>query len=122
MPNPNPDSDNSIYLDVLQVLRELGEEIRKNKEEEIAALKLIRDTTFRALNLLNHEVVGLLDQKKADDKQREERQGQVDQKLNEIHTSQLHQRKWQVWRLIIEGFAAGLFVVVVVILIVRWGR
>lgn len=115
MPTPNPDSDNSIYLDVLKVLRELGEDIRTNKEEQIQALKLIRDTTFRALNLLNHEVVGLLDQKKKDDKDREDRQKQVDKKLDQIHASQLRQRTWQVWRLVIEGVVAGLVVVVLIV-------
>ncbi len=93
MPSPN---DNIIGDNVIAAIKGFQEEV-----------KLHRDTVFRAINLLNHEVVSLGERFDHDDEARIDRQKQVDAKLEAI-------QRWQWIRLAVE-VAAVLIVIAFIV-------
>lgn len=83
--------DDDRYSGVLAALSNIASEWR-----------IYRDTINRAINLLNHEVLALVDQKKTDDAARAKRQEQLDATLKSIIDGQAQMRSWQWIRLGVE--------------------
>lgn len=93
------------------VLRELGklvDALRSQREELTESLRQHRDVVFRAINLLNHEVIGFTQRLDKDDQARTDRQSQVDSVLRQITDNQAQQRRWQWIRLGLELIAIAM--------------
>lgn len=81
MPTNNDDADQALFSQILRTVEELHagfRDVQAVVEDQKEQIKLHRDIVFRSINMLNHEVVGLIDRLDKDDANRAARVVQID--------------------------------------------
>jgi hypothetical protein len=101
MPN-----DDTMYDNVITAIKGFQEELR-----------LHRDTVFRAIGLLNQDIVGFAKRLDTDDLARTSRQAQIDEKLEQITRGQARIQRWQWVRVGIE--VAAILIVIAFVMGMR---
>lgn len=96
---PNDDDYASEVIRTVADLTRRTEELSQQLSQQLA---IHRDTVFRAISLLNHEVIGFTERLNQDDKARVDRQQQLDGKLELITSGQRQIQNWQWIRVCVE--------------------